>query len=150
MFILQEKNKKNRIFTILSIILHKSISSTFLIGCTSPSVNAETTPHWYLTFPLFRFSQSSLSSPLLHPSTTAARATEVSSLRSPPSRWGWPQPVQPRSRYPFTAWERIQTRAHRDQFKALHMKSLPLQWYLSLHLHIHIFRTWCLLPVCAR
>ncbi len=32
-------------------------------------------------------------------------------------------------------------RAHRDPFKALHMQSLPLQRYLTLHLHIHIFRT---------
>lgn len=30
--------------------------------------------------------------------------------------------------------------ARRRGFKALHVKCLPLQWYLTLHLHIHIFR----------
>lgn len=74
--------------------------------------------------------------------STAARATKISSLKSPPSWRDWPQPVQPRSPYQCTAWERIQARAHRDQLKALNMKSLPLLWYLTLHLHIYIFRTW--------
>ena len=59
-------------------------------------------------------------------------------------------PSRPGSPYPFTAWERIPTLAHRDPFKALHMKSLPLQWYLTLHLHIHIFRVRSSLPVCTR
>lgn len=30
--------------------------------------------------------------------------------------------------------------ARRRGFKALHVKCLPLRWYLTLHLHIHIFR----------
>lgn len=71
----------------------------------------------------------------------AVGATKIPSLKSPPSRRDWPQSVQPRSPYQSTAWERIQTRAHIDQLKALNMKSLPLLWYLTLHLHIHIFRT---------
>lgn len=73
--------------------------------------------------------------------STASGATKISSLKSPPSRRDWPQPVQPRSPYQSTAWERIRAGAHRDQLKALNMKSLPLLWYLTLHLHIHIFRT---------
>lgn len=74
-------------------------------------------------------------------SLPAAAATEFSSVLSSSSRRGWPQPVQPRSPYPSAAWERIQIQAHRPQFKALHMNSLPPQWYLTLHLHIQIFRT---------
>lgn len=73
-------------------------------------------------------------------SLAAAVATEFSSISSS-SRRGWPQPVQPRSPYPFAAWERIHIQAHRAQFKALRMNSLPLQWYPTLHMHIQIFRT---------
>lgn len=83
-------------------------------------------------------------------SSTSARETKLAPLRPSPFRWGWPQLVQPGSPYPFPVWERIQTQAHRDPFIALHIQPLPLQWYLTLHLHIHIFRTWCSLPVCAR
>lgn len=47
----------------------------------------------------------------------AAVATEFSSILSSSSRRGWPQPVQPRSPYPFAAWERIQTPDHRAHSK---------------------------------
>lgn len=62
-------------------------------------------------------------------SITAAKETKLAPL---PSRRGWPQLVHPRSPYPFPVWERIPTQAHRDPFIALHIKSLPLQWYLTI------------------
>lgn len=104
--------------------------------------------HSYLMSPSIMFSLNPLSSPPPQPPETT-KLSHLSDLCCPGEadrnlsgrRVALPG---------FTAWERIPSRAHRDPFKASHMKSLPLRRYLTLHLHIHIFRTRRSLPVCCR